>query len=56
MSPYFATHAGMLSYVAREFSELSRDDVRDGKKLALYATILERMVDELNCRSEQHAS
>lgn len=56
MSPYFATHAGMLSYVAREFSELARGDERDGKKLALYATILERMVDELNCRPDQAAS
>ncbi len=55
MSPYFATHAGMLSYVAREFSEIARDDARDGKKLAIYATILERMVNELNCRSEQPA-
>jgi hypothetical protein len=52
MSPYFATHAGMLSYVAREFNELARADAAEGEKLAIYASILERMVHELNTRAE----
>jgi hypothetical protein len=48
MSPFYATHAGMLSYVAREFAELSLSgDDPNAKRLALYATILERMIDEL---------
>lgn len=53
MSPYFATHAGMLSYVAREFSELAHADQDNGKKLALYASILQRMVNELNERPDE---
>jgi hypothetical protein len=48
MSPFYATHAGMLSYVAREFAELARsDDTAHAQRLALYASILERMVSEL---------
>ena len=48
MSPFYATHAGMLSYVAREFAELARTgDTRHARRLALYASILERMVSEL---------
>jgi len=48
MSPFYATHAGMLSYVAREFAELSQSgDYPNAKRLALYASILERMVNEL---------
>ena len=53
MSPFYATHAGMLSYVAREFAELARRDNPNAERLALYATILERMVLELTSdRSE----
>jgi hypothetical protein len=53
MSPFYATHAGMLSYVAREFAELSqaRDDP-NAQRLALYASILERMVSELTTRRQ----
>ena len=48
MSPFYATHAGMLSYVAREFAELSQTgDDPNARRLALYASILQRMVDEL---------
>ncbi len=47
MSPYFATHAGLLQYVAREFSELATADSSEGRKLAIYAAILERMVADL---------
>ncbi|MEJ0068802.1 MAG: hypothetical protein WDO24_08835 [Pseudomonadota bacterium] len=48
MSPFYATHAGMLSYVARAFAELSQSgDAANAKRLAIYASILERMVDEL---------
>jgi hypothetical protein len=48
MSPFYATHAGMLSYVAREFAELARSgDHANARRLALYASILERMVSEL---------
>jgi hypothetical protein len=48
MSPFYATHAGMLSYVAREFAELARSgDNANAQRLALYASILERMVSEL---------
>jgi hypothetical protein len=48
MSPYFATHAGMLGYVAREFNALARAEPENTKRFALYATILERMIDELD--------
>ena len=48
MSPYFATHTGMLRYLAREFTESAQADQQNGKKLALYASILERMVEELS--------
>jgi hypothetical protein len=48
MSPFYATHAGMLSYVAREFAELAqRRDNPNAQRLAIYASILERMVLEL---------
>jgi hypothetical protein len=50
MSPFYATHAGMLSYVAREFATLARSGEGDNpsaKRLALYASILERVVSEL---------
>ncbi len=48
MSPFYATHAGMLSYVAREFAELSQAGKDpNARRLAIYASILERMVDEL---------
>jgi hypothetical protein len=48
MSPFYATHAGMLSYVAREFAELAqRRDNPNAQRLALYASILDRMVLEL---------
>ena len=48
MSPFYATHAGMLSVVAREFAELAqRRDNPNAQQLALYASILERMVLEL---------
>lgn len=47
MSPYFATHAGLLQYVADDFSALAGRDREHGDKLALYAEILSRMIDEL---------
>jgi hypothetical protein len=51
MSPYYATHAGLLSYVAREFAELAQaNDDPNAKQLAIYASILERMVSELTHR------
>ncbi|MFD2264485.1 hypothetical protein ACFSM5_16390 [Lacibacterium aquatile] len=48
MSPYYATHAGLLRYVAEEFSALSGQDPVHGDKLALYADILKHMIDELS--------
>ena len=51
MSPYFATHAGMLRYVARDLSDCARRSGRDSaqaKKLELYAAILDRMSEELS--------
>ena len=51
MSPFYATHTGMLSYVAREFAELSQAaDDPNARRLALYASILQRMVDELQAQ------
>ncbi len=47
MSPYFATHAGLLQYVADDFSALAGRDREFGDKLALYADILRHMIDEL---------
>lgn len=47
VSPYFATHAGMLRCVAREFAELGRGDGKDERRFALYARILDRMIVEL---------
>ena len=56
MSPFYATHAGMLAYVAREFAQLARSGGRTGEgahapRLALYASILEHMVSELTAAS-----
>jgi hypothetical protein len=51
MSPYFATHAGLLSYVARDLSDCARSADRDSaqaRKLELYAAILDRMIAELS--------
>jgi len=58
MSPFYATHAGMLAYVAREFAELARSGGRAGdgasaERLALYASILEHMVSELTAAPGQ---
>ncbi len=47
MSPYYATHAGMLKCVAREFTDLARTDAKDGKRFAMYAQVLERMIADL---------
>lgn len=56
MSPFYATHAGMLSYVAREFAELSQaHDDPNARRLALYASILERMVSELTAQRPERA-
>lgn len=52
MSPHYATHAGMLKYVAREFNELARTDRKHTKRLKLYAAILERMINEIAPNSE----
>ncbi len=53
MSPFYATHAGMLGYVAREFAELARTgDRANAQRLALYASILERMVSELTAPAQ----
>lgn len=51
MSPYYATHAGLLRYVAEEFTALSGQDAEHGDKLALYADILKHMIDELSQRA-----
>lgn len=48
MSPYFAMHAGLLRYVAKEFTESARADEKNGKRLELYASILERIVEDLS--------
>jgi hypothetical protein len=50
MSPYYATHAGLLRYVADDFAALAGQDREHGDKLALYADILQRMIDELSER------
>ena len=54
MSPYFATHAGLLSYVARDLSDCARNgdtDSDQAKKLELYAAILDRMIEDLSAPS-----
>jgi hypothetical protein len=49
MSPYFATHAGLLRYVARDLSDCARRaESAQAKKLELYAAILDRMIEELS--------
>lgn len=55
MSPYFATHAGLLQYVADDFSALAGRDREFGDKLALYADILRHMIDELAPKAEESA-
>lgn len=56
MSPFYATHAGMLSVVAREFAELSQArDNPNARRLAIYASILERMVNELTAQTQERA-
>ncbi len=47
MSGYYATHAGMLRYVARDLAELAQRSPEDARRLELYARILERMVADL---------
>lgn len=47
MSGYYATHAGMLRYVARDLAELARRSPDEAQRLELYAAILERMVADL---------
>ena len=54
MSPYFATHAGLLRYVAQDLSDCARradHDSAQAKKLELYAAILDRMIEELSAPS-----
>ncbi len=53
MSPYFATHAGLLQYVADDFSALAGRDREFGDKLALYADILRHMIDELAPKGDE---
>ncbi|GFZ89630.1 hypothetical protein [Elstera cyanobacteriorum] len=55
MSPYFATHAGLLQYVADDFSALAGRDREFGDKLALYADILRHMIDELATKQDDTA-
>ncbi len=47
MSPYFATHAGLLRYVAKDFEDMARTAGDQSERLRVYASILERMVNEL---------
>lgn len=56
MSPYFATHAGLLQYVADDFSALAGRDREFGDKLALYADILRHMIDEIAPKEDEAAS
>jgi hypothetical protein len=51
MSPYFATHTGLLRYVAQDLSDCARNAERNSphaRKLELYAAILDRMIAELS--------
>ena len=48
MSPFYATHAGMLSVVAREFDELAASDSAEAPRLKLFASILQRMILDLS--------
>ena len=49
MSPYFATHAGLLRYVSRDLSDCARrSESAQARKLELYAAILDRMIEELS--------
>lgn len=52
LSGYYATHAGMLRYVARDLAELARRAPEDARRLELYAAILERMVADLTAARE----
>ena len=47
MSPYFATHAGLLRYVAEDFLAMADSSTEQAERLRVYASILERMVNEL---------
>lgn len=53
MSAYFATHAGLLRYVAQDFQDMAQSggtssgDSDQAARLRVYASILERMVSEL---------
>lgn len=51
MSAYYATHAGLLRYVADDFSAMAVADAERGRELELYAEILRRMIDDLAGRA-----
>ncbi len=45
-SEYYISHAGMLSYLAREFRTAASME-HDGRRYAAYADVLDRIVSDL---------
>lgn len=56
MSPFYATHRSMLRYLADDFASASKSDDQHGDRLALYASILEQMLAEMEAPAEQEAA
>lgn len=46
MSPFYATYAGMLDYMAREFEGLAHGDAENAPQLLRNAEILSHMAAE----------
>lgn len=46
MSPFYATYAGMLDYMAREFEGLAHSDAENAPQLRRNAEILSHMAAE----------
>ena len=51
-SKYYTSHAGMLSYLAREFrAAASIED--DGRRFTAYADVLDRIISDLTTGEER---
>ncbi|MGE0724399.1 MAG: hypothetical protein AB7O45_08495 [Alphaproteobacteria bacterium] len=48
MPRFYATYAGMLEYMAREFADLAKGDARHGDQLRRNAEILAHMAAEFD--------
>ena len=46
MSRYYHSHAGILQYISREFRNAAETEP-DGNRFSTYATVLDRIADDL---------